>query len=54
MQSHQTPGRSRQTSHLVRADVAKPSGRLVCLVFVGVLACAFWAGALLASHPLLH
>jgi hypothetical protein len=32
----------------------KGAGGLACLAFAAVLGCAFWLGALLASHPLIH
>lgn len=32
----------------------KGSGGWACLLFGTLLACAFWAGAFFASHPLIH
>ncbi len=49
MQSQQLSPKTRKS-----ADVAKPSGSLVCLLFAGGMAVAFWVGAILASHPLVH
>jgi hypothetical protein len=34
--------------------MVKGSGGLACLLFAAGLACAFWLGAILASHPLVH
>jgi hypothetical protein len=36
------------------AEIAKGSGGLACLLFAGFMAGAFWIGAMLASHPLIH
>ncbi len=36
-----------------RGDI-KGAGGLACLAFAAVLGCAFWIGALLASHPIPH
>jgi hypothetical protein len=36
------------------AEMAKGSGGLACLLFAVLLACAFWIGAIFASHPLIH
>ncbi len=36
------------------SERVKGAGGLACLVFAAILGCAFWIGALLASHPLPH
>jgi hypothetical protein len=36
------------------AEMARGSGGLACLLFVALLACSFWLGAIFASHPLVH
>jgi hypothetical protein len=46
--------RARRSPDVVKGEIVKASGGLACLVLLGLLACAFWAGAMLASHPLLH
>jgi hypothetical protein len=35
-------------------QLVKGSGGLACALFAAILACAFWAGAVFASHPLVH
>jgi hypothetical protein len=54
MQGQQSSTRIRRSPDVVKGEIVKGSGGLACLIFVGLLACAFWAGAMLASHPLLH
>jgi hypothetical protein len=49
VQSRQLSTKSRKS-----ADVAKGSGGLACLLFAGGMGVAFWIGAILASHPLVH
>jgi hypothetical protein len=36
------------------ADVSRGSGGLACLLFAGGMGLAFWVGAILASHPIVH
>jgi hypothetical protein len=36
-------------------EMARGSGGgVACLLFVVLLACSFWIGAIFASHPLIH
>jgi len=35
-------------------EIARGSGGLACFLFVVLLACAFWLGAIFASNPLVH
>lgn len=58
MQSQQPSDKLRRSpgvaGDLAKGQIVKASGGLACLIFVGLLACAFWAGAMFATHPLLH
>jgi hypothetical protein len=43
------------TSRTIAAKAhVKGAGGLACLAFAAVLGCAFWLGAMLASHPFVH
>jgi hypothetical protein len=59
MQSQQPSSRTRPSpdigrQHYAKDEIGKGSGGLACLIFVGLLVCAFWVGAMFATHPMLH
>jgi hypothetical protein len=54
VQSQQIPV-NRATAKARKPDeMLKGSGGVACLLFAGFMAGAFWIGAMLASHPLVH